>query len=113
MTRWTVDNTRAVASVERPTSWEINVRHDLYLAGFSWTCHACTLCPLSISSMVRIEDITDSQIIEAGCGADSAIELKRTLKALSARLALPEELLPSFLEEDKRQSLGVACGFAR
>ena len=53
--------------------------------------------------MVLIEDITDSYSAGEDGLAESSSELRRTLKALSARLALPEELLPSFLEEDKRK----------
>lgn len=55
--------------------------------------------------MVLIEDITDSYSAGGDGLAESSSELRRTLRALSARLALPEELLPSFLEEDKRKVL--------
>jgi hypothetical protein len=58
--------------------------------------------------MALIEDLTDSDPVAADDDHESAADLKRTLKALSIRLALPEELLPSFLEEDKRQCLTQA-----
>lgn len=53
--------------------------------------------------MVLIEEITDDSATGLSpSGFSSNVELLQTINQLSARLALPEELLPSFMAEDKR-----------
>lgn len=55
-----------------------------------------------------IEDVTEptsgtSTLLVHPVTASSAPELAATLKALSARLALPDDLLPSYLNEPRRE----------
>jgi hypothetical protein len=54
--------------------------------------------------MANVEDVTEEEevrLTEAASRHDS--EMEETLKVLSKRLALPEELLPSFMHEEKRK----------
>lgn len=54
--------------------------------------------------MAIVEDVTEEEEFrptQAASRNDS--EMEETLNVLSKRLALPEELLPSFMHEDKRE----------
>lgn len=53
--------------------------------------------------MAIVEDVTEVNE-SAGPGPNSNAELLSTLRGLSKRLALPKDLLPSFMNEDKRRS---------
>ena len=57
--------------------------------------------PLRI--MAIVEDATEEEP-NAGPGPSSTAELLASLRELSSRLSLPDELLPSFLHEEKRES---------
>jgi len=71
---------------------------NVYILSLSFVLHGSTL-----DDMVLIEEITDDSATRlSSSGIRSDDELLQTINQLSARLALPEELLPSFMAEDKR-----------
>ena len=51
--------------------------------------------------MAIVEDVTDHDG-RFDDGPDTKLDLLPTLRRLSKRLALPENLLPSFMSEEKR-----------
>ena len=53
--------------------------------------------------MAIVEDVTDDEIYRGDPGPSSSAELLKTLGDLTSRLSVPDELLPSFLQEDKRE----------
>jgi hypothetical protein len=54
--------------------------------------------------MAIVEEVPDDSY-SGQRGPNSGAELLRVVHELSKRLALPEELLPTFLHEEKRESL--------
>lgn len=54
--------------------------------------------------MAIVEDVTEEEEFRPTQAASRNVsEMEETLNVLSKRLALPEELLPSFMHEDKRE----------
>ena len=54
--------------------------------------------------MAIVEDVTEEDY-GADPGPSSTAELISSMRELSSRLSLPDELLPSFLHEENRESI--------